>query len=47
LPIFSFLLSALNLHGFYKCRGEHKKKLDSLKKEMAKTGMNIVGMIMK
>ncbi|CAK90160.1 unnamed protein product (macronuclear) [Paramecium tetraurelia] len=47
LPIICFVLSLTNLQGFYKCRGEHKKKLQQLKREMAKGGMNIVGMIMK
>ncbi|CAD8091872.1 unnamed protein product [Paramecium primaurelia] len=47
LPILCLFLSATNFHGFYKCRGDHKKKLQQLKREMAKSGLNIVGMIMK
>ncbi|CAK94035.1 unnamed protein product (macronuclear) [Paramecium tetraurelia] len=47
LPIMCLLLTATNFQGFYKCRGDHKKKLQQLKREMAKSGLNIVGMIMK
>ncbi|KAM3127727.1 vesicle-mediated transport [Paramecium bursaria] len=41
------ILGGINLYGFYRCRGEYKRKLQLWQKEMAKQGLNIVGMIMK
>ncbi|CAD8105835.1 unnamed protein product [Paramecium sonneborni] len=47
LSLICLLSSGVNLHGFYKCRGDHKRKLQELKREMARSGLNIVGMILK
>jgi hypothetical protein len=39
-------LSSTNFYGFYKCRGEHQKKVAGMKEELTKKGMSFIGNMM-